>query len=105
MPISVNSTIPICRCSIDLLNPPSHHQRRFTTIPNLLLLPTATIFVKRVGLRRLQAGDFLFFLARLVPYTGQQFDEKNARFALIGYLEIKERFDNPDDPMFTSPAF
>ena len=60
---------------------------------------------KKGGLRRLQAGDFLFFLARLVPYTGQQFDEKNAIFALIGYIKIEERFDNPDDPMFTSPAF
>ena len=60
---------------------------------------------KKGGLRRLQAGDFLFFLARLVPYTRQQFDEQNAIFALIGYLEIEERLDNPDDPMFTSPAF
>ncbi len=60
---------------------------------------------KKGGLRQLQAGDFLFFLARLVPYTGQQFDKKNAIFALIGYLEIEECFDSPDDPMFTSPAF
>ena len=59
---------------------------------------------KKGGLRQLQAGDFLFFLARLVPYAARQFDEKNARFALIGYLEIEERFDNPDDLMFTSPA-
>ena len=60
---------------------------------------------KKGGLRRLQAGDFLFFLARLVPYAKQQFDEKNAKFALIGYLEIEEHLDNSDDPMFTSPAF
>ncbi len=62
-------------------------------------------FRTKGGLSQLQTGDFLFFLARLVPYAKQQFDKKNAIFALIGYLEIEERFDNSDDPMFTSPAF
>ena len=60
---------------------------------------------KKGGLSQLRAGDFLFFLARLVPYAEQQFDEQNAIFALIGYLEIEERFDTSDDPMFTSSAF
>lgn len=60
---------------------------------------------KKGGLSQLRAGDFLFFLARLVPYVEQQFDEQNAIFALIGYLEIEERFDTSDDPMFTSSAF
>jgi hypothetical protein len=32
---------------------------------------------KKGGLRQLQAGDFLFFLARLVPYAERQFDKKN----------------------------
>ena len=56
------------------------------------------------GLRQLQEGDFLFFLARLVPYA-DQYDNKNGIFALIGYIEIAECLDNSDDPMFTSPAF
>ena len=60
---------------------------------------------KKGGLSQLRAGDFLFFLARLVPYVEQQFDKQNAIFALIGYLEIEECFDTSDDPMFNSPAF
>ena len=56
------------------------------------------------SLRQLQEGDFLFFLAHLVPYTNR-YDKKYARFALVGYIEIAERLDNSDDPMFTSPAF
>ena len=59
---------------------------------------------KKGRLRQLQEGDFLFFLARLVPYADKHFDE-NAIFALVGYIEIAERLDNSDDPMFTSPAF
>ena len=60
---------------------------------------------KKGGLRQLQTGDFLFFLARLVPYAEQQFNKQNAIFALIGYIEIEERFDTSDDPMFNSPVF
>lgn len=60
---------------------------------------------KKGALRQLKRGDFLFFLARLVPYEDQQFDTGRAMFALIGYLEIEERLDNADDPLFTSPAF
>lgn len=62
--------------------------------------------VRRKGnLRDLRVGDFLFFLARLVPYDGQQFSHHKAIFALIGYLEIAERLDDPNDPLLTSPAF
>lgn len=59
---------------------------------------------KKGGLHQLEEGDFLFFLARLVSYSDQHFDE-NAIFALIGYIQIAERLDSSDDPMFTSPAF
>ena len=59
---------------------------------------------KKGGLRQLQEGDFLFFLARLVPYA-DQYDNKNGIFALIGYIEIAECLDNSDNPLFTSPAF
>jgi hypothetical protein len=45
------------------------------------------------SLLELQVGDFLFFLARLVPYDGR-FHPKQAIFALIGYLEIAERIDS-----------
>ena len=60
---------------------------------------------KKGALRQLKRGDFLFYLVRLVPYEEQQFDTDRAIFALIGYLEIDERLDNPDNPLFTSPAF
>ena len=60
--------------------------------------------LRKGGLRQLQEGDFLFFLARLVPYA-DQYDNKNGIFALIGYIEIAECLDNSDDPMLTSPAF
>ena len=60
--------------------------------------------LRKGGLRQLQEGDFLFFLARLVPYA-DQYDNKNGIFALIGYIEIAEFLDNSDDPMLTSPAF
>ena len=57
------------------------------------------------NLRRLKEGDLLFFLARLVPYDGQRFNRREAIFALVGYLEIAERIDRPDDLLFASPAF
>jgi hypothetical protein len=57
------------------------------------------------NLKQLDKGDFLFFLARLVPYDGRHFNYNGAIFALVGYLEIAERVDDPNDPLFTSPAF
>ena len=56
-------------------------------------------------LRDLQPGDFLFFLARLVPYNNNRFEHEKAYFALVGYLEIAELLKDPDSPFFTSPAF
>ena len=54
-------------------------------------------------------GDFLFFLARLVPYRSQQYQTDEAVFALIGFLEIDEKIPLPSDasadPLLTSPAF
>ena len=61
--------------------------------------------IRKGALRQLKQGDFLFYLARLVPYDEQQFDTDRAIFALIGYVEIEERLDDPHGPMFTSPAF
>jgi hypothetical protein len=49
----------------------------------------------------LREGDFLFFLARLVPYDGRFYHNK-AIFALIGYLEIAERIDSIEE---IGPAF
>ena len=59
---------------------------------------------QKSNLCKLQDGDFLFFLARLVPYD-EKFDYSKAIFALIGYLEIGEWLNNPDNPLFLSPAF
>lgn len=57
------------------------------------------------NLQDLRIGDVLFFLARLVPYDGQQFNHHKALFALVGYLEVAERLDDPSNPLFISPAF
>jgi len=56
-------------------------------------------------LGKLERGDFLFFLARLVPHEEGHFNTERAIFALIGYLEIDEWLDDADNPLFTSPAF
>lgn len=61
--------------------------------------------IRKGALRQLKQCDFLFYLARLVPYDEQLFDTDGAIFALIGYIEIGERLDDPNAPMFTSPAF
>jgi hypothetical protein len=60
---------------------------------------------QKSNLQDLRVGDMLFFLARLVPYDGQRFNRDEATFALIGYLEVAERLDDPGDPLFVSPAF
>jgi len=57
---------------------------------------------RKGNLGDLQEGDFLFFLARLVPYDGQ-FHDNRAIFGLVGYLEIAERIDSLEDPV--GPAF
>ncbi len=60
---------------------------------------------QKSNLQDLQTGDFLFFLARLVPYVNTQFQHEKAFFALVGYLEIAEFLNDPNSPLFTSPAF
>lgn len=56
---------------------------------------------QKQNLNDLNEGDFLFSLARLVPYN-ERFHHNKAIFALIGYLEIAERLDNVVD---VNPAF
>jgi hypothetical protein len=51
---------------------------------------------QKQNLKALNEGDFLFFLARLIPYDGR-FHHSKAVFALIGYLEIAERIDSVID--------
>ena len=60
---------------------------------------------QKSNLRDLQSGDFLFFLARLVPYDFARFRHEKAFFALVGYLEIAEDLNDPNSHLFTSPAF
>ena len=60
---------------------------------------------QKSNLQDLHPGDFLFFLARLVPYVDHQFQHNEAFFALVGYLEIAEILKDPESPLFTSPAF
>ena len=61
------------------------------------------------GLAPMTKDDFLFFLARLVPCRNQQYQNDEAIFALIGFLEIEEAIPLPSDttidPFLTSPAF
>lgn len=73
--------------------------------PEFLTFTYGDNIEQKRNLQKLQTGDFLFFLARLVPYSGGIFQHKRAYFALIGFLEIAERLDDPTSPLFTSPAF
>jgi len=62
--------------------------------------------VKTKGnLRNMQKGDYLFFLARLVPNKNGKFHHRNALFALVGYLEMDEYLHEPYPALFNSPAF
>ncbi len=65
--------------------------------------------IVKPGLAPMTKGDFLFFLARLVPYRNQQYQNDEAIFALIGFFEIDEAIPLPSDttidPLLTSPAF
>jgi len=47
-----------------------------------------TCHARAANLKRLKKGDYLFFFARLVPWQGKFCG--NARFALIGFLEIEK---------------
>lgn len=53
-----------------------------------------------VGLDSLYINDFLFFIARLVPEN-----IVDAKFALIGFLEIDYVLSQIDDPMLNDPSF
>ena len=60
---------------------------------------------KKSNLQDIRKGDYLFFLARLVPFSDTQLHYKQPFFALVGYLEIDEVLNDPNSPLFTSPAF
>ncbi len=60
---------------------------------------------QKSNLQDMRAGDYLFFLARLVPFSDTQFQHERAFFALVGYLEIAEVLNDPNSSLFTSPAF
>jgi hypothetical protein len=85
--------------------PPIMSHEKVHDDPEFLTLTHGDNIEQKSNLRDLRVGDFLFFLARLVPYDGQRFNHSWAIFALVGYLEIAECLDNSDDPLFTSPAF
>lgn len=57
------------------------------------------------NLQDIREGDYLFFLARLVPLSNTQFQHEQAFFALVGYLEVAEVLNDPDSSLFTSPAY
>jgi hypothetical protein len=80
-------------------------QKKAHDDPEFLTLTYGDNIRQKGNLRDLRPGDFLFFLARLVPYDGQHYDHSQAIFALVGYLEIAEWVDTPDDELLTSPAF
>lgn len=73
--------------------------------PEFMTLTYGDNIQQKGNLQDLQPGDFLFFLARLVPYENNRFQHEKAFFALVGYLEIAEILEDPDSPFFNSPAF
>ncbi|MDO9128493.1 MAG: hypothetical protein Q7U34_01375, partial [Anaerolineales bacterium] len=73
--------------------------------PEFLTLTYGDNIKKKTNLQRLQRGDFLFFLARLVPFNNGQFNHSKANFALIGYLQIEEILKESHSSIFDSPVF
>lgn len=73
--------------------------------PEFLTLTYGDNVKQKANLQRLQKGDFLFFLARLVPFSNGRFSQSKAIFALIGYLQIEEVLKESHLPVFNSPAF
>jgi hypothetical protein len=73
--------------------------------PEFLTFTYGDNISQKSNLRYIQAGDHLFFLARLVPYVDNQFQNEQAFFALVGYLEIAEVLNDPKSSQFTNPAF
>jgi len=53
---------------------------------------------RAAGLKIMQPGDLLFFLARLVPYRESGFEDSAAGFFLVGALEIEEIFADIRNP-------
>lgn len=72
--------------------------------PEFLTFTYGDNIAKKSNLKDLKKGDYLFFLARLVPYDGK-FHHKDAIFALVGYLEIDEYCYEPIPSLFASPAY
>lgn len=58
-------------------------------------------FPSRAGrpsaLRRVEMGDILLFLARLVPWDGERFDEGGAGFYFVGQLVVAETLKGLED--------
>lgn len=52
-----------------------------------------TCHARAANLKRLAKGDYIFFFARLVSWHGGKFSDE-ARFAIIGYLEVEKIFKN-----------
>ena len=50
-----------------------------------------TCHARAANLKRLGKGDYIFFFARLVPWSKGQFGS-GARFAIIGFIEIEKIF-------------
>ena len=73
--------------------------------PEFLTLTYGDNITTKSNLKDLQKGDYLFFLARLVPYDNGKFHHKKALFALVGYLEVDEYVYKPSSSLFGSPAF
>jgi hypothetical protein len=73
--------------------------------PEFLTLTYGDNIQLKTNLSQLREGDFLFFLARLVPWRDGRFHNRDATFGLIGCLQMAERLDRTGDALFNSPAF
>jgi hypothetical protein len=74
-------------------NAPTDPQMKVHNDPEFATFTYGDHIRQKGNLDDLRTGDFLFFLARLVPYD-EHFHEEQAIFALIGYLEVEERIDS-----------
>lgn len=73
--------------------------------PEFLTLSYGDNFEHKSNLQKLHPGDFLFFLACLVPYQNYSFDHDKAIFAPVGFLEVEQIIREPDEELFISPVY
>ncbi len=103
--LPVSSDVEICELiSKDYQNKCAHYDPEFETYT---YGDYPTCHARAANLKRVSKGDYLFFFARLVPWNKGKFSS-NARFAIIGFIEIEKIFKDitrrPPDHEFSQIA-